>query len=172
MDVKYINPFITSVSNVFETMLDCSIQRTGVTLKDNTAPTHEVTGVIGLSGRARGSVVFSLSRDVAFMVVERMLGDAVSEINSEVTDAVGELTNIIAGGAKAELSQHKLSLGLPTVVVGRHHSICFPGEVQPLCIAFQTDAGSLCLEVGFDVEADSAGETAEEASAEESTAGV
>ncbi len=150
MDVNHINPFIRATSLVFDRILGCSIERESVFVKQTMAPSHELSGVIGLSGKACGSVVFSLSRPVAFALVERMLERPVSVVDDEVVDAIGELTNIIAGAAKAELSQYELSVGLPNVVVGRHHTIRFPGNVRPLCIAFWTPWGPMSVEVGLD----------------------
>ena len=153
MDVNYINPFLKSTANVFQTMLGCAIERQGLSLKNDRAPTYDVTAVIGLSGSVRGSVVFSVSRAVAFQVVERMLGAETREINAEVVDAIGELTNMIAGGAKAEFAEYRLSLGLPNVIVGRNHSIFFADNVTPLCISFRTPWGPISLEVGLDFRA-------------------
>jgi chemotaxis protein CheX len=150
MDVNHINPFVKSISNVFNMMLDCSIKRTGLCFKDSNSPSYEVSAVIGLSGKANGSVVLSLSRPVAYLVVERMLGQEADQIDAEVVDAVGELTNMIAGSAKSHLSQYELSLGIPNVIVGRNHTIFFPSNVRPLCIQFETPAGPIALEVGLD----------------------
>lgn len=151
MNVDYINPFIQSASNVFETMLGCEIKRQGLALKQNNTPTYEVTAVIGLSGKVSGSVVFSLSKNVAFQVVDSMLGMQVDEVQADVVDAVGEIANMIAGGAKVGLSEYQLSLGLPNVVVGKNHSIHFPGNVTPLCIGFNTPWGPMVMEVGLDL---------------------
>ncbi len=160
MDVSIINPFVRSVVNVFATMLDCPVQRDGLAIKRNRSPAYDVTAIIGLSGKARGSVVFSLDRPMAFKVVERLLGEEVREINSTVVDAVGELTNMIAGGAKADLSRFELSLGLPNVVVGKNHVILFPEKAIPLCIAFRTPFGPVALDVALET-----GETADECEA-------
>ena len=156
MDVEHINPFIQSAINVFGTMLNCPIQRNSLSLKENDAPTYEISGVIGLSGPVSGSVVFSLSREVAFHIAEGFLMEQVSEITAEVVDAVGEVTNMIAGGAKKELSQYALSLGLPTVIVGRNHTITFPKDVKPICVEFTTPWGPISLEVGLAENAEAA----------------
>lgn len=150
MDVKYINPFIESARNVFGTMLDCPIKRDGISLKNSTSPTYEVSAVIGLSGKVCGSVVFSLSRPVALGIVKRMLDLDTDQINADVADAIGELTNMIAGGAKASFAQYSMSLGLPNVIIGRNHLVLFPGTVHPLCVHFQTPWGPMALEVGLD----------------------
>lgn len=149
MDVNHINPFLHSTSNVFSTMLNCTIQKTGLRVKDGSSPSYEVSAVIGLSGPTCGSVVFSLSRTVALKVAEQFLMEEFSEITSEVADAVGELTNMIAGGAKKELSRHQLYLGLPNVIVGRNHTITFPSNIAPICVDFETPWGPTALEVGL-----------------------
>ena len=150
MNVSYINPFITATTNVFKTVLDCDIERQRLSLKESSAPSFEVSGVIGLSGKAAGAVVLSVSLPVAFKLVEVMLDVRVHEINSDVVDAVGELTNMIAGGAKTSLSHYELSISLPTVFTGRSRSIEFPRNVCPLSIFFETPWGPMAVEVGLD----------------------
>ena len=150
MNVSYINPFITATTHVFKTVLDCEIERRQLLLKRSNAPSFEVSGVIGLSGRARGAVALSVSLPVAFKLVETMLDVRVHEINADVVDAVGELTNMIAGGAKTALSHYQLSLGLPTVFTGRLRTIGFPPHVSPLCILFEAPWGPMAVEVGLD----------------------
>ncbi|HUY88140.1 MAG TPA: chemotaxis protein CheX [Pirellulales bacterium] len=149
MNVNYINPFITATTHVFKTVLDCDIRRQHLSLKQTRAPTFEVSGVIGLTGKANGAVALSVSKPLAFKLVEVMLETRVHEINSDVADAVGELTNMIAGGAKTGLSHYELSLGLPTVFTGRSRTIDFPASVSPLCVLFETLWGPMAVEVGL-----------------------
>jgi chemotaxis protein CheX len=105
--------------------------------------------MVGLSGKAAGTVVVSFSRELALKVASAMHVSEMTDINAEVIDAIGELTNIVAGAAKAELAQYKLSMSLPAVVTGHHHEIRFPSDVTPVCVPFQTDWGPLTLEVGL-----------------------
>ncbi len=150
MDVSFINHFIESTANVFNTMLDCPVTRKSLALKNKNEPTHEVSAIIGLSGKHVGSLVFSLSRPVAFKCAERLLLVSYNEVNAEVVDAVGELSNMIAGGAKAQMPDLNLSLGLPNVVVGKNQQIYFPGDVTPISVGFQTPWGEMAIDVGFD----------------------
>ncbi|NOX54224.1 MAG: chemotaxis protein CheX [Planctomycetes bacterium] len=149
MDVRYINPFIQAACQVFHTMLGTRIRRKSLLLKQSDCPTYDVTAVVGLSGEATGSVVLSVSRPVAFRVVEILLGYETTEINADVADAVGELANMIAGAAKTQLQNFQLSLGLPNVVVGRNHSLFFPTTVRPICVVFECDWGPLAIEAGL-----------------------
>jgi chemotaxis protein CheX len=105
--------------------------------------------VIGLAGKAKGVAVLSLGEEAALCVTQRLLGERPTTIDEDVIDAVGELTNIIAGGAKAQLQQLNMSLGLPSVITGKNHSIDFPSGLTPVCIPFQCDWGPVTLQVGL-----------------------
>ncbi len=149
MRVEYINPFITSLTNTFRTMLSCELERGAIELFDGNNPRHEISGTIGLSGRAVGTVVLSLSREVALKAASTMLMMEATEIDNDVVDAVGELANMVAGAAKAELEQYQLSISLPSVITGKNYEIRFPSNVTPICIPFQSEWGPLTLEVGL-----------------------
>jgi chemotaxis protein CheX len=149
MKAEYINPFIKSVFNTFSTMLNCELHRGDIGFKSNTNPQYTVSGIIGLSGRAVGTVVLSLSKEVALKAASTMLMTEATDVDDEVLDAVGELTNIVAGGAKAELEEYELEVSLPNVVTGRDHEIHFPSNVQPICIPFTAEWGEMTLEVGL-----------------------
>ena len=149
MKVEYINPFLASTISVFDTMLNCKLERGIPYLKNGTQPQHEVSGVIGLSGKAQGTVVLGLSREAALGAAEALLQERPAEINGDVTDAVGELVNIIAGNAKAKLEHLDMSVSLPTVITGKNHCVEFPSKVTPICIPFTSAWGEVTVEVGL-----------------------
>lgn len=149
MKVQYINPFVAATHKVFSTMLACPLVRQELRLKGEDGPEHEATGIIGLSGKAAGIVVLSLSREVALSATEAMLGQRPVDIDADVADAIGELTNMIAGSAKGQLEELNLSLSLPTVITGKSHAINFPSGAQPICVPFAGPWGPLCLEVSL-----------------------
>jgi len=149
MKVEYINPFVTSITSVFDTMLGCSLTRGTPFLKSSPAPGHEVSGIIGLSGKAKGTVVLGLAWETARNATAAFLQEPLSEIDDDLADAIGELTNMVAGGAKAQLEQLALSVSLPSVVTGKRHVVEFPGDATPICIPFDCKWGPVSLEVGL-----------------------
>jgi|YNPMSStandDraft_1061717.scaffolds.fasta_scaffold02024_4 chemotaxis protein CheX len=149
MRAEFINPFIHSLQKTFSTMLNCSVQRGQLSLKSDSRASYEISGVIGLTGRAVGAVVLTLSKPVALKAASTLLLSDYSEINDDVVDAVGELANMVAGAAKAELEEYSLAVSLPNVITGRDHEIHFPSNVTPICIPFSSDWGPLALEVGL-----------------------
>jgi chemotaxis protein CheX len=149
MKVEYINPFITTTVNVFATMLSCKITRVGLKVKERLQPEHEISGIIGLSGRAAGTVVLSLSRNVALSAASEMIGEEQNEINDDVADVIGELANMVAGGAKAQLTELEMSVSLPSVIIGKNHIIMGSSKVQTLSVLFSSAWGPLNVDVSL-----------------------
>ena len=149
MKVEYINPFVAATTNVFDTMVGTELHRGVPSLKDGYQPSHEVSAVIGLSGKAKGTVVLSVDREVAIQVAAALLQELPPDLNADVADAMGEMANMIAGQAKAQLEHLSLSLSLPTVVTGKNHCIDFPRHAMRICIPFSCAWGSLDMEVAF-----------------------
>ena len=145
----YVNPLMAATRTVFETMLGCTPKRTNLALKKTMEPQFDLSAVIGITGRANGTIVLSLSKGAALEVLNRMVGVEVTEIDADVCDAVGELTNMIAGSAKAKLSKMELSISIPNVISGKGHNIHYPSCVKPMCIIFESEIGPFAIEVGF-----------------------
>lgn len=145
-----LNPIIGSVLRTFERMLQCVPRRSGLELKHKDSPKFPLSAIVALTGDMNGTIVFSVSEEVSLEIVRRLLGEEVHEINSDVCDAVGEIANMIAGSAKAELEHLNLTLGIPNMVVGMGHEVYYPPEVtNPLCIYFESDMGQFMIEFGF-----------------------
>ncbi len=87
MKAEHINPFLNSLANTFKTMLACEIHRGELHLKDSNSPSHPISGVIGLSGKAVGTVVINLSEEVAIKAASAMLMTELTEMNEDVLDA-------------------------------------------------------------------------------------
>ena len=64
-----------------------------------------------------------------------------------MTDAVGELANIIAGAAKADLQGLNVTISLPSVVVGTNHKVTTPKDIPSIVIPFSCTHGEFVVEV-------------------------
>jgi chemotaxis protein CheX len=89
-------------------------------------PGCDITGIIDFSGEAVGSVMLRMPRAVALTLVERFAGMPIEFGTDDFTDAVGELVNMIAGGAKSRLNAANVSISCPVVVTtpvtGENHA--------------------------------------------------
>ena len=99
MNAAFINPFVVSTCDVFNMMLACELTRGQLEMKQGSIPAYEISGLIGMTGRAAGTVVVSLSREMAIRVAGALLGEQPEAIDAEVIDAVGELAQYSACGA-------------------------------------------------------------------------
>ncbi|MBD3391844.1 MAG: chemotaxis protein CheX [Chitinivibrionales bacterium] len=152
MDVAYVNPFIQSTINTFKTMIDLDVKPGKPALSREGEHTYDVSGIIGLSGKAQGSIALSFPKSMALKIVSKMLEQQVKVIGPELTDGIGELTNIVAGSAKAELSpivKDTLSISLPNVVVGKNHSVTRPSGLPGIVVPFSSSIGDFAVEIAL-----------------------
>ena len=113
----------------------------------------DISGVIGLTGEARGAVVISMRDDLAIRLTSILTGMSHKVLYDDVIDAVGELINIIAGNVKQELEDaFRLVISLPTIVKGKEHTINWPdSQTRVICIPFVTaDSESFTLSVALE----------------------
>lgn len=125
-DVNIMNAFLEGTLNVLKTMCGSDPLPGKPFLKENKKSTGDVSGCIALTGDDRhGVVVISFSRDAILLIVSRMLSEEKTWIDKEVKDAVGELTNMIAGDSRKNLAAHGLNFqaGIPMVIVGSDYEI-------------------------------------------------
>lgn len=153
MKVEYINPFIESTYDLFKTMLNASATRGDVGLATEEPNPREVMALIGLSGMARGMVALAFPVGTALAMVNRLLDTNLKTIDDTVSDAIAEMVNIVAGGAKAKLSGDRkpIDLSLPTVVRGNNYNVEYPSNSIWLEVPFNSDLGSFSLRVTFEL---------------------
>jgi chemotaxis protein CheX len=157
MKVEYINPFVESVCDLFSTMLAAKVTRGTVEMADSggQGQSSEITGLIGWSGPARGTLALALPESTAMALASRLLGIEYTTMEDDVLDAVSEILNIIAGGAKAKLSESQglgtIDLSLPTVICGARYDVQYPSQTNWIEVPFTSDLGSFGIRVTFEV---------------------
>ena len=153
MKAEYINPFLNSTKNVLETMCQTPVKAQKPELKKGNKSYGEVTGIIGMaSENVKGCMVVSFTEKCILNVVANMLMESPKDaIDDEIVDAVGELTNMICGGAKAQLAKldHKFDLATPTMVQGKGVEISYLSDAPTLVIPFSTEYGEFVIEANL-----------------------
>lgn len=153
MKAEFINPFLQSAKNVLETMAQTKVTPQKPRLKENKVAYGEVTGIIGMTSETiAGSMIVSFSKKCILQIVANMfMEEPRDKIDAEVVDAVGELTNMICGGAKAKLAKldHKFNLATPTMIVGKGVEISYYSDAPSIVMPFDTDAGEFVIEANF-----------------------
>ena len=150
-DVAFINPFLDAVVGVLGMMASVEATPGKPFINRKRTTVGDITGSIGITGHAKGVMSLTLDEPVILKIVNNMLAENYTELNSDIADAVGELTNMIAGQARQELANLGLTFkaSTPTVVTGKGHRVQHVTTAPILAIPFTTPEGALVVEVSF-----------------------
>jgi chemotaxis protein CheX len=149
MDSSYITPFMTSIQNVFSTMFQLPVEIGEPSIKTDKTATHDVSGIIGVSGEMVGTIVLSMPKAAASSIVTLFTGMEMDTDSDDFADAIGELVNMISGNAKAEFQRKGVSISCPSVVVGSDHRVSSPSDTACVMIPCTTDCGEVVLEIAL-----------------------
>lgn len=152
MNIKYMNPLLEATQDVLSTMAMTNAIPGQPTVKTSTEPLGDITSMIAFTGpQSQGSLAISFPNASILALNERMLGDIVKTIDDSIKDLVGELTNMITGGAKRRYEAVGLDFALsrPQTFVGRNMSINHHIESSTIMVPFDSDAGNFYLEFSF-----------------------
>jgi chemotaxis protein CheX len=151
MDIKMINPFLIAAVNVLKTMANVEPIPGRPFVKNENTAMGDVSAIIGITGVAEGSMALTFSEPCIVGLASSLMGETFTDLNDEVKDSVGELTNMICGDARRRLSEEGVILqaGIPTVIAGKSHKITHITRGPRLAVPFETQWGSFIVEVAF-----------------------
>jgi chemotaxis protein CheX len=114
-------------------------------------PDGQIIGSVGFIGEATGIIYLYASMGFARVITCRMLGIGEAELDSGemVTDAIGELSNMVVGYVKSRLCNGGLPciLTIPSVVRGQELSIEGSAHLNRRMIGFRNCKYHLLAEV-------------------------
>jgi len=149
MNVKLINPFLEGTIEVLKTMAFMEPRPGKVYLKKVSTAHGDVSGIIGITGDAVGSLAISFSESCILQLIGRMLGEPCTETGKDVFDGVGEITNMISGVARTHMERDGMSVyaAIPSVIYGKDHTINHILKSPSIVIPFDTDDGPFVVDV-------------------------
>lgn len=153
MKVEFVNPFLEAILNVLRTMAMMEAKPGKPQLKKSDIANGDVTGLIGMAGeQARGTLAITFTEPVILEITNRMLGENLTAIDETVTDMVGEITNMVTGGAKKLLSEkgYRFDMAIPSVVAGKGHVIHHKSKAPIINVPFSSEAGEFFIEICFE----------------------
>ncbi len=149
MNVEFINPFIKTTAEVISTMAFIEPAAGKPYRKKDQSAGGDVSGLIGLVGeKITGSFAISFTESCIRKIVSNMLEEEIDEVNQDILDAVGEITNMISGGVRAKLQEmgHNFKMATPSVISGKSHAISHITEGPVIIIPFDTEKGPFFIE--------------------------
>ena len=153
MRAEFVNPFLVSLLHVISTMAQLDLKAGAPRKKNDELARGDVSGLIGMVGpQTRGSFSITFDKNLALEIMRRMLGEAPENINEEVTDMVGEITNMVTGGAKRMLAEkgYDFNMASPVVVSGPSHTISHKTDSTKLLMPFESEYGRATIEICFE----------------------
>jgi len=117
----------------------------GMHLKPNPSPTDEPQGahtaMVGLAGALCGMVTIRCTKATSASLASAMLGGDAASNPSTVSDALGELCNMVAGNFKAKVSSlaDHCMLSVPTVITGEDYSMEIAEPSEGFATSFLLD---------------------------------
>jgi chemotaxis protein CheX len=111
----------TAAKEVFELMMGCQL-----TPSPSTDQTKlDVTSMVGLAGQLCGVLSVRCSGKAAALMTSKMLGVAANKVGPEVSDAVGEICNMVAGNFKNKIVglAEGCMLSPPAVITGGDYNL-------------------------------------------------
>ena len=141
------------VGEIFSTMVGMEISTCETLSAAGSGFNNCVTAVICLSGSYLGAVSIHAQPVVAMEIASHMLEMEITAVDSDVTDAIGEIANMIAGSFKHVIMKggHEVRLTPPKVVA--RNELFRPPESTPdiLAVMFETGKGQLLVCVNLEV---------------------
>ncbi|CCO22622.1 chemotaxis protein CheX [Maridesulfovibrio hydrothermalis] len=152
MKVEFAKPFIKAAVDVLSMMAMVTPVPGKPYVKKGKTAVGDVTGLVGITGDMNGTISISFTKNCAVTIVKNMLGDDIQDIIQDVQDAVGEITNMVSGQARAGLAEQGLSFSgsTPSVIMGDNHTIAHIATTPVMAIPFTTDAGEFTIEFCFE----------------------
>jgi chemotaxis protein CheX len=139
--------FVRSVHGVLNMMAHTKVNVGKPYRKTDPTATHDVSGIIGFSGKFVGSMVLAFKQETAIALASAFAGVEVSPDSPDFADAIGELANMIAGNAKKNFSGTLISV--PSVVMGSAHIIARLQHAPSIVVPCETSVGSFAVEVNI-----------------------
>jgi|GEM_PF-114567 len=122
----FVEALIADIREVFRMMVGIeNIPRTPLLIEPIIHFENSLTAMVGLTSTYSGLVCFHTTKNFAFKIASGMLGMEINELNEDVSDALGEITNVLTGSFKVHLARcgAKIKSSTPSVIASPDYNI-------------------------------------------------
>ena len=152
MDATLVNPFIEGTLHILDTTAFVKVKPETPFLKQDQKSQGDITGILEISGDLSGSAAISFSEQSILGIVSAMFGEEMNEINDEINDAVGEISNMVAGHVTTKIAEmdKTAKVKFKEIKTGRDTEINHvDGGEHILSLPFKTTKGKMVIEVCY-----------------------
>lgn len=119
LDKDLWNAFIDGVKSVFSTMAGTEVTQGKPYLEPRFTQKGKIFGVLDMeTNNHKGRLFMTYTPTAIFKVYENMIGEVHTEVNKDIQDCVGEITNMTYGAAKTKLNEigYTFNMAIPNVI--------------------------------------------------------
>lgn len=150
-DFKIHQEIVNATKDVFSTMLMMELEDGPPVIGKGGEITSNISSMLGLGGGIRGILAIHCPGGIAKGVTGAFLGMEIEELNDDVKDAIGEITNMVAGNLKIFFAKINtdIKLAIPTTVIGEsYHTSGLFGATR-IVVPFVCEYGSFWVELKY-----------------------
>ena len=150
-DFKLDQEIVAATKDVFSTMVMMEVEDGPPLIGKGGEIRSNISSMLGLGGGVRGILAIHCPADAAKGITAAFIGMEVEELNDDVKDAIGELTNMVAGNLKVFFSNFDIDirLAIPTTVIGEsYHTSGLFGATR-IVVPFVCASGQLWVELKY-----------------------
>jgi len=117
---EVVEEIVSSTNEVFSTMIPMEITSAGSFYQNEDMISTDVISLVSFTGEHSGIIAVFCSKEIALKITSGMLGIEATEIDQDTKDAMGEVTNMIAGTVKNKIFEKfgAMHLSVPIVIAG------------------------------------------------------
>jgi chemotaxis protein CheX len=141
------------VVEIFSTMVGMEISLCSTLSAADSRFKNCVSAMICLSGRYNGVVSIHAPAQAAMGITSQMLGMEIGAVDADVTDAMGEIANMVGGSFKHHFvnNGNEVRLTPPTVVASNEHFRAPDRLRDTLALLFEAGSGHILVTVHLEL---------------------
>ena len=115
-----IEEIVSSTNEVFTAMIPMEIKSDGSFYQKEEMISTDVMSLVSFTGEHSGILAVFCNKEIALKITSSMLSIEATEIDQDTKDAMGEVTNMIAGTLKNKICEKfgDMHLSVPIVIAG------------------------------------------------------
>ncbi len=150
MNNELSDVMMESVHDIFQGFLALELlpgKEPTVTAQQPHQELWQTSVVIGFTGALRGHIIMSAPTSTALILAGALAGVEFASWSAHVSDLMGELTDLIAGGVRTRLSSYgEMHLTPPIVMIGERCVLNNARIFSKVRQFFQVNGGNFCMD--------------------------
>jgi chemotaxis protein CheX len=149
--VEFYPKLKASIEEIFATMIFLDLTAAEPLASGTEDLGCHVSAMIGLSGDFNALLGIHCSAKAGLAIGSAMLGMELEDIDDDTKDALGEISNMLAGGIKESFAAENINLllALPTTISGKSYKVNAPSGSHRILFPCDIEAGRFYIDFKY-----------------------